>query len=340
MPNRVYVPVAAEDKIVYWRVNDARGSLYGRQEVPLSGGPSPLATDPTQRFLYVGLRASNQIASLRIDPSTGGLSLLGTVRLESDPCYLSVDRTGRYLLAAYYGAGRVSVHAIDADGSVRPEPIVWRATAPKAHSIHTDRSNRYAFLPHVGESNRILQYLFDAGTGQLIPNAVPAVVPPKGTGPRHYVYHPTLNCVYFDNEQASSVTAYRFDPERGALEPFQTLSTLPEGFDGQNTCAQIHITPSGEFLYAANRGHDSIACFRVATGRGDAASGRLTPLGQQPTEPTPRTFGIDPQGRYLYAAGQGTGRLAAYRITTQGTLEPLESYHVGERPMWVLILNQ
>jgi 6-phosphogluconolactonase len=335
MPNRVYLPVAGEDKIVIWTMDAASGALQQRQEVPLPGGPSPLAVDPTQRFLYVGLRASCQMASLRFDPQTGGLSPLNTVELKSDPCFISVDRTGRYLLASYYGAGHVSVHALGADGTVQPQPIEWRATAPKAHSIHTDRSNRYAFLPHVGESNRILQFVFDADTGRLTPNSVPMVVPPEGTGPRHYCYHPTLDCVYFDNEQASSVTAYRLDRAAGTLEAFQTLSTLPEGFDGQNTCAQIHITPSGEFLYAANRGHDSIACFRV-----DTSSGGLTALGQQPTQPTPRTFGIDPGGRYLYAAGQGTGRLAAYRINAQGILEPLETYEIGERPMWVLILDQ
>jgi len=140
------------------------------------------------------------------------------------------------------------------------------------------------------------------------------------------------------------VTAYHLDPATGTLTPFQTLSTLPTGFKGQNTCAQIHLTPSGQALYVANRGHDSIACFAVDARRGDAsrgdATGALTALGQQPTEPTPRTFGIDPQGRFLYAAGQGSGRLAAYRIDAQGTLEPLDRYDVGERPMWVLILDQ
>jgi 6-phosphogluconolactonase len=301
--------------------------------------------DPKQQFLYAGLRASCQMASLRIDPQTGSLSLLGTIPLGSDPCFISVDRTGRYLLASYYGAGYVSVHAIDDHGALLPEPVEWTATAPKAHSIHTDRSNRYAFLPHVGESNRILQFLFDAETGHLTPNSVPMVVPLEGTGPRHYCYHPTLDYVYFDNEQASSVTAYRLKRAAGTLEPMQTISTLPEGFDGPNTCAQIHITPSGEFLYAANRGHDSIACFsvdtsRVPTSRVATASGRLTSLGQQPTEPIPRTFGIDPGGRYLYAAGQGTGRLSAYRINAAGTLEPLETYEIGDRPMWVLILDQ
>jgi 6-phosphogluconolactonase len=333
MPYRVYLAIAGEDKISIWSLDAGTGRLSLEENVALAGGPSPLAVDPAQRFLYAGLRASCQMASLRIDPQTGSLELLGVIPLESDPCYISVDRTGRYLLGAYYGAGHVSVHAIDERGALVPEPVEWMATAPKAHSIHTDRSNRYAFLPHVGESNRILQFVFDASRGRLKPNRVPVVVPPEGTGPRHYCYHPTLDCVYFDNEQASSVTAYRFDRNAGTLEAFQTLSTLPEGFDGPNTCAQIHLTPSGKFLYAANRGHDSIACYRV-----DAASGRLTALGQQPTEPTPRTFGIDSDGRYLYAAGQGTGRLAAYRIEAQGTLEPLDSYEIGERPMWVLII--
>jgi 6-phosphogluconolactonase len=306
-----------------------------RKDHRLAGGPSPLAVDPAQRFLYVGLRASHQLATLSIDPKTGSLSTLGAIPLESDPCYISVDRGGRYLLSAYYGAGLVAVHPIGGDGVVRTPPVVWQATMPKAHCIHTDRSNHYAFLPHVGESNRILQYLFDAESGRLSPNVPPVVVPEVGQGPRHYCYHPTLDCVYFCNEQASSVTAYRLDAATGTLAPFQTLSTLPDGYEGQNTNAQIHITPSGEYLYAANRGHDSIACFAV-----DMASGRLTGLGQQPSEPIPRTFGIDPQGRFLFAAGQGSGRLAAYRIHTQtGALQPLETYDVGKRPMWVMILN-
>jgi len=334
MPYRVYVPVADEDKITIWSMDPDTGALDLLEDAPLAGGPSPLAHDPAQRTLYVGLRASHQLASLTIDPQTGSLSLRGTIPLDSDPCYLSVDRTGRYLLSAYYGAGLMAVHPIGEDGVVRAPPVVWQTTMPKAHCIQTDRGNRYAYLPHVGESNRILQFTFDADSGRLTPNAVPAVVPEAGQGPRHYCYHPTLDTAYFDNEQASSVTAYRLDPDTGTLSPFQTLSTLPDDFEGQNTCAQIHMTPSGRYLYAANRGHDSIACFAV-----DPTTGRLTSLGQQPSEPIPRTFGIDPQGRFLYAAGQGSGRLAAYRIASDGSLRPLATYPVGKRPMWVLVLE-
>ena len=334
MPTRVYVPVAGEDKVRIWSMDPDTGALDLQEDAPLAGGPGPLAHDPAQRHLYVGLRASHQLATLRIDPRTGSLSPLGAIPLDSDPCYLSVDRSGRYLLSAYYGAGLVAVHPIGAEGVVRAPPVVWQATMPKAHCIQTDRSNRYAYLPHVGESNRILQFTFDAGTGHLTPNAVPEVVAEAGQGPRHYCYHPTLDTVYFDNEQESSVTAYRLDPDRGTLSPLQTLSTLPDGFTGENTCAQIHMTPDGRYLYAANRGHDSIACFAV-----DPASGRLASLGQQPSEPTPRTFGIDPQGRFLYAAGQGSGRLAAYRIAADGALRPLATYEVGQRPMWVMVLD-
>ena len=117
------------------------------------------------------------------------------------------------------------------------------------------------------------------------------------------------------------------------MTPFQTVSTLPEGYDGQNSCSQIQITPSGKFLYAPNRGHNSIACFSV-----DAATGGLTSIAQMPTETIPRAFSLDPQGNFLYAAGLESGRLAAYRVNgDSGHLEPLEVYTVGQGPMWVLI---
>ncbi len=160
------------------------------------------------------------------------------------------------------------------------------------------------------------------------------MVPEGPDGPRHFCFHPSLDVLYFSNEQGCSVTAYRLDRSRGTLTPFQTISTLPEGYKGENTCSQIRMAPSGRFLYAPNRGHNSIACFSVD------ASGRLTSLGQTPTERVPRVFNIDPQGRFLYAAGLESGRMASYRIDgTTGKLQPLEVYEVGKAPMWVLILS-
>ena len=335
MPLLAYISIAGEDRIAIWAIDPETGRLRFQEDIPIGGGPGPMATDPTGSLLYAGLRSSSQMASFRIAPSTGSLSPVGLIPLDAGPCFIATDRRGRFLLAAYYHAGCVSVHAIGPDGAVTHPPVEWLVTHPRAHSVQTDPSNRFAFVPHVMDSNVIRQFLFDEQTGSLRPNPVPRGVPTAGDGPRHFCFHPVREWVYVVNEQGCSVTAYRFDSAAGTLVSFQSLSTLPAGFTGENTCAEIRIAPSGRFLYASNRGHDSIACFAV-----DDALGRLTAIGQQPTETTPRAFAIDPHGRYLLAAGLGSGRLATYRINPQdGTLFPLATYEIGERPMWVLVLD-
>ena len=139
--------------------------------------------------------------------------------------------------------------------------------------------------------------------------------------------------VYASNEQGSSATAYRLDADGGTLAPLQALSTLPPGWEGRNTTAQIHVHPSGDFLYVANRGHDSLAMFRIGE------DGLLLALGQQATEPTPRVFAIDASGQFLFAAGQGSGRMASYRIDPEaGTLTHMNTCDVGQQPMWILPL--
>ena len=330
----VYVAVANENRVALWTMDPQTGKLVFREDFAIQGGPSPLAfyRGESGLFLYAGLRASCEIASLAVDPRTGQLSLLGKVPLTSDPCYVSTDRTGRYLLASYYTAGQVSIHPIGLDGKVRDSSVEPIATYPNAHSIQTDRSNRFAFVPHVGESNVILQFSFDSQKGQLTLNPHATIHPEAGTGPRHYCFHPRLDVVYFVNEQGCSISAYTFDPAHGTLAHMQTLSTLPTAYAGENSCAQIHIAPSGRFLYAANRGHDSIACFAV-----DEETGHLIAAGHQPTEQTPRAFAVSPDSKYLLVTGRASGRLATYQIDGQaGTLHPLDIYPVGERPMWVL----
>jgi 6-phosphogluconolactonase len=153
-------------------------------------------------------------------------------------------------------------------------------------------------------------------------------------GPRHYIHHPSLDIVYFSNEQGCSVTAYRLDSGTGALSPQQTISTLPNGHSERTTCSQIHLTPSGRFLYVGNRAlnSSSIAGFAV-----DARTGRLTIVGQIPTEAVPSAFCLDPAGRFLFAAGTASGRVASYRIDDNtGALSPLDVTAIGQRPAAVL----
>lgn len=332
---RIYITLQGDNKVAIYNLDSASGDLTHQEDIAVAGGPAPFAFSPDGKHAYTGLRDINKMASFDVDPVTGSLVPSGMVDLESDPCFISVDKTGRYLLSAYYGAGHIAVHPIDTAGALGGAATEWIGTRPKAHCAHTDASNDFVFLPHVGESNAVYQYRFDSSTGTLTPNSPPVIEAPEGDGPRHYDYHPHANFVYFDNEQGCSVTAYRFDPEAGTLAPFQTLSTLPDSWSGSNSCAQIHIAPSGKFLYAANRGHNSIAMFAV-----DSDSGELTSLGQQPTVGTPRAFGIDPTGNFMLVGGLDDGDLATYRIdNATGRLDHLATQPVGDQPMWFHITD-
>ena len=275
MPSVMYVSLQGDDKIVRLTMDPATGDLEPLGEMAVSGGPAPMVVDPSQQFLYVARRGECKISSYRIDQRTGDLSPIGTVSLPTDPCYMSTDRRGKFLLSAYYEGRGVSVHPIGADGAAGDAPVERRETARGAHCFQTDPSNRFAFVPHIGGRgpNEIWQFRFDEQTGQLTPNTPPKVTPDGEVGPRHFCFHPTKDIVYFSNEQGCSVTAYRFDPVAGTLTPLQTVSTLPSGYAGRNSCSQIRMAPSGRFLYAPNRGHNSIACFAVdaATGLFDVA---------------------------------------------------------------------
>ena len=337
MPYIMYVSLQGDDKLARFTLDPTTGKLTPQGEVAIPGGPAPLAVDPQRQFLYVARRGACIISSFRIAPLTGDLTPIGEVALESDPCYIATDRSGKFLLSAYYQAGKAAVHPIGTDGAAYGPPVEWRDTARGAHCMQTDPSNRFAFVPHIAGNgpNAIFLFRFDAQTGRLTPNTPPQVSPERPDGPRHFCFHPSKDILYFSNEQGCSITAYAFDPATGGLKALQTVPTLPAGYDGKNSCSQIQIAPSGKFLYAPNRGHNSIACFAV-----DAATGHLTPRGHQSTETIPRAFSLDPTGTFLYAAGLESGRLAGYRIdATTGLLQPLEVYPVGTRPMWVLILR-
>ncbi len=331
---RVYITLQGDHKIVIYNLDSTTGTLTHQEDISTPGGPAPFAVSPDKSHAYIGLRDDFKMASFDIDSASGTLKPTGTTDLESDPCYISVDNTGRHLLSAYYAAGHIAVHPIDNEGAVGGAPTEWIATRHRAHCAQTDSTNSYTFLPHVEDSNAIYQYKFDASTGKLTPNDPDVIEPPAGHGPRHYAYHPNDKFIYFDNEQASSVTAYNFDSSNGTIEAFQTLSTLPENWSGTNSNAQIHMSPDGNYLYAANRGHNSIAMFSV-----NAETGELTSLGQQPSLGTPRAFGIDPTGNFMFVGGLDNGDLASYRIESSGTLTHLATQPVGDQPMWIHITD-
>ena len=337
MPYYMYVALQEDDKISVLTIDPETGTLTPQGEVAVPGGPFTLAISPDRTCLYAGCRDTPQLASFAINPATGGLTQHGAVSLEAWPVYIATDRTGKFVLSAYYQGGHVAVHPIGTDGSVGGPPIEWLATATGAHAMQTDPTNRYAFVPHIAGNgpNAILQFRFDEHTGRLTPNSPARVEPEAFLGPRHFCFHPSLDILYFSNEQGCSVTGYRLDTATGTLSAFQTITTLPAGYTERNTCSQIQVSASGRFLYAPNRGHNSIACFSV-----DTSTGQLTATGRVASEPIPNALCLDPQDKFLFSAGQASGRMASFRVNADsGELTPLETYPVGNRPVWVSILE-
>ena len=348
MTTFVYVAAQDDDKVTIFAMDGESGELTPQGVETVSDGPSLLAISPDRSVMYAGQRNAPRISSYGIDPANGALTCTGSVTPESAASFLATDRKGRYLLSSYYQSGHISVHPLGSDGSTGAGPVEWITTQVGAHAIQTDRSNRFAFVPHIARlndnvlepprdapgPNSIYQYRFDEATGRLSPNEPLELKMTGNLGPRHLVFHPTADVVYFSDEQGCSVTAYNLDSQSGSLSPFQTVSTLPPGVSVRNTCSQIQMTPSGGFLYVPNRGHNSIAGFSAD---GD---GRLTPVGHASTEPVPSAFSLDPSGRFVFAAGSASGLLASYRVDqATGELTLMDTYPVGNRPMGVLAVE-
>ena len=336
MPYYMYVAVQEDNKISVFTVDPDSGGLTLQSDVPVSGGPFTLAISPDRQHLYAGARETPQLTSFRIDQANGGLTQTGSVPLDAWPVYINTDRKGKFVLSAYYQGACVAVHPIADDGSVGEPPVVRLDTATGAHAMQTDSTNSYAFVPHIAGNgpNSVWQFRFDENTGHITPNSPATVDPEEFLGPRHFCFHPSLDVLYFSNEQGCSVSGYRLDTSNGTLSLFQTLTTLPpEGFAERNTCSQIQITGSGRFLYAPNRGHDSIACFTV-----DTATGELASNGIVASEPRPNALCLGPHDRYIYSAGQDSGQMAIFRVgQDSGALTPAGTVPLGNAPCWISI---
>lgn len=335
LADRYSVYVSNDGKLTHFNMDPENGQLTRASAIAVGASPGSIAVHPSRLRLYVAIRLENRLASLAINPADGSLTSVNSIDVGARAAYVTVDRTGRWLLSAYYSDNFIAVHRINNDGSIDPKLVQRIDTQIHPHCIKLDASNQTALVPNTG-SQIVMQFSFDQNTGILSPKT-PFNAPsdPGVIGPRHLWFHPTLPTAYTSNEQGKSVTAYNFNVAAGTLQRFQTLSTLPANYQGKNSCADIEVSPDGRFVFVSNRGHDSIARYLV-----DQASGRLVALGQTSTEATPRSFNVDPTSRYMYVAGQKSGKLAAYRIHPQtGDLEYFETHNVPNDPSWVQVVN-
>ena len=277
---------------------------------------------------YQGLN-SGGLSAFSIDHKTGKLTLLSEVRSRgAGPCYLVVDKAGESLLVANYTGGNVAVFPILEDGKLGTASTVIqysghganpdRQEGPHPHSIDLSPDNRFAFVDDLG-LDRINLYKFDSSNRSLSANDPPFLKFDAGAGPRHFVLHPSGKFAYVVTEMQSAVVAFSANLQTGTLQPLQTISTLPKDFSGVNNDAEIAMHPSGKFLYASNRGHDSIAVFSI-----DPSKGTLTAVETAATKgKEPRHFAIDPTGQFLFAENLKSDNIVIFRIDQNtGRLTP------------------
>jgi 6-phosphogluconolactonase len=281
-----------------------------------------------------------------IDRESGALTPLGTAAVADSLPYIIFDRTGRYLLGASYGANLVSVNPVRADGRLG-EPMQVIPTARNAHAIITDRSNRYVFVPHLG-TDQVFQFRFDEKTGRLSANTPPVLQLKTGTGPRHLVQSPDGRFIYLLNELTATVSTLALDADTGLLSEASFTSAVPAdlklapGAPRPNErdkekdiwASDIHVTPDGRFVYAAERTSSTINALAAD------ANGKLTYLSSTPTEKQPRGFRIDPTGRTMIVTGEKSDTISAYSIDpASGALKRTGQYPTGKGANWVEIVS-
>ncbi|MFL6283049.1 MAG: lactonase family protein [Pyrinomonadaceae bacterium] len=322
-----YTSGTKSEGIYLYRLSLSDGSLT---RVGVTGGvnnPSYLTLDRARRFLYAveeteefeGAK-SGAVSAFTIERTDGSLRFINRqASMGGAPCYVNADAHGRFVLVANYSGGNVAVLPVKKGGGlgkatdVRQDsgsgPVHERQEGPHAHSVLLDPSNRHAYSCDLG-ADKVMVYDFDSRRGTLTPNRQPFVSLKPGAGPRHLTFDRAGRHVYVLNELDSTVTAFARERTTGALQELKTYALLPADFRGENTGADIHLTPDGRFLYCSNRGYDHLAAFRV-----DARAGTLTPAGHTPTGGrTPRNFAVDPTGRFLLVANQRSDSVVTFRI--------------------------
>lgn len=298
--------------------------------------PSFLELDLKRRLLFCVNevdqfegKPTGAVSAFSIDRATGKLTLLNQrPSMGTGPCHLALDSTGRNLLVANYGSGSVAVLPVAADGKLgEPSDVVQhtgtgvppsRQRGPHAHCITMDTANKFVFVCDLG-LDKVMTYRLDAQQGKLSPHDPAFTALKPGSGPRHMVFRPDGKFAYVINETSSTMTAFAYDAQAGALKELQTISTLPGYYEGRNSCAEVGIHPSGKYLYASNRGNNTVVLFGV-----DAANGTLEYIEEQGTGgKTPRHFGIEPSAKHLVIANQDSDTLLACRIDSgNGRLKP------------------
>ena len=342
------------------QLDEATGALSEPQLAVHTRRPSFLALSPDEKFIV----ACNEIDDMH-GKRQGGVSsfAIGAADVAkltlvneqpsggTGPCFVEIDPTGRCVLTANYASGSVAVLPIDpATGKLSPPsakdqhagtgPDKSRQDGPHAHSMRVAPAGAGAATPFTLACDlgvdKVFVYKLDAARGTLTPNDPSFVSTVPGGGPRHTAFSHDGRFVYVVNEMGNSVSVFAWDATRGVLTPVQTITTLPEGFHGTTKAAEVAVHPNRKFLYASNRGFDSIACFTIDESTGRLTSGPIVPTGGS----FPRHFAVDPSGKWMVVAHQNSNDVVTFRIEQRtGGLAPTGAKVEAPAPTCVRFLT-
>jgi 6-phosphogluconolactonase len=317
--------VDGKAKGIFLAIQDPEnGSLQPEKTVAEITNPSFVKTTDDGENLYAvselgsGDADSGFIYSYKRNKDNS-LEELGKISTESfAPCHIEIDRSGEYVFVSNYMGGVVMVYKRGEDGLLEKQQKIQLENpgASHAHSVSISSDNKTAYIADLG-NDKIWIYSFNAETGKLSPKENPFVQLEEGSGPRHFSFSKEESFAFSMNELDSTISVFEIEDD-GNLEVIQNISSLPKDFNGKNSGADIHLHPSGKFVYVSNRGHNHIAGFKV-----DESSGKLSAIGHYPTKgETPRNFAISPDGKFLYAANQDTSTISSFKVNLEtGKLE-------------------
>jgi 6-phosphogluconolactonase len=338
----VYVSNAGTKDIYVLGMNRDSGELTMIEKAPVPGSEKtsvvslPMALAPNKRFIYAQLRSEPYpVSTFSIDHTSGKLTHLDATPLVDQMAYINVDKTGKHLLGASYTGAKVAVYPIDARYVVEGKATQIIDTKPKAHCVFIDAGNKHVYVP-VLSADYIMQFKFDADTGMMTPNDPPTVATKAGAGPRHFTIHPNGKWGYLITETTATIGTYSIDKDKGTLTEVAFVETGDYNQKDSAFASDIHVTPSGKFLYGAVRTTSMLHGYKI-----DPEKGTLTEIGKWPTEKTPRGFNIDPRGRFLLAVGMDSASLTVHAIDqNSGELKSVKQYPMGQQPNWVEIVDR
>ncbi|AGH86138.1 lactonase family protein [Ralstonia pseudosolanacearum] len=319
---------ARGDGISVFRVDTQTGGLAPVQLVKDLVNPSFLALNAAGDRLYTVHGDLADISAFAVDRASGRLSFINRQSTQGkNPVHLALDPSGRFVVVTNHIGASLAVLPLAADGALGEVTQLVKLDGPigphrieqkqaKPHFNRFDPAGRFVIVPDKGLDRT---FAFRFAEGRLTPAAPSFVSAREGAGPRHVAFRPDGRFAYVVNELDSTVTTYGYDAGTATLTPLQVLPSLPDTFTGNSRASEIEVDAAGRFVYASNRGHDSIAVFRI-----DAASGLLRFVATEPSlGRTPRFFTIDPGGRFLYALNEDSDSIVAFAIDPHtGRLHP------------------